>query len=283
MTSAKTKLPFPTILGRAAIYFFMIVLSLTTLFPFVWMLSTSLKTEAQAVAIPPHLIPNPIRFSNYAEAWNLLPFARFYLNTVIISVATAAGAMLLSALAGYALAKYQFKGQHALLMFIIATMMVPYFVNLVPVYVILAKLNWLDTYHGLVIPQLAKPFGIFLMRQYLLGIPSEYIEAGRIDGASEFRIFGRIVMPQCLPVLATLVLFFFVGTWNSFMWPLIVTNSTDMRTVTVGLAMLSGGNNTSQYALQMAAATLGMMPAIIAFLVFQRYLIQGITLTGLKG
>ncbi len=168
-------------------------------------------------------------------------------------------------------------------MFFIATMMVPYFVNLVPVYVLLAKLKWLDTYHGLIVPQLAKPFGIFLMRQYLVSIPSEYIEAGRIDGASEYRIFGRIVMPQCLPVLGTLTLFFFVGTWNSFMWPLIVTNSMNMRTVTVGLAMLSGGNNRTQYALQMAAATVGMMPAIIAFLIFQRYLIQGIALTGLKG
>ena len=140
----------------------------------------------------------------------------------------------------------------------------------------------MDTYHGLIVPHLARPFGIFLMRQYMRSIPSDFIDAARIDGASEFGIFWRVVLPQCTPALATLAIFFFVADWNSFMWPLIVTSSLKMRTVTVGLSLLAGQYRTA-YARQMAAATLGSLPAVIVFLAFQKYFTEGITLTGLKG
>ena len=269
--------------GKALIYLALIVLAVATLLPFIWALGTSVKTEQQAIAIPPQWIPDPFRFQNYADAWNMFPFDRFYYNTLLFAVLGTLGSLGLSSLAGYALAKYEFRGQYVILIFIIATMMIPYWVNLVPVYTILAKIGWLDTYHGLIIPRLARPFGIFLMRQYIRSIPSDYIDAARIDGASEFGIFWRIILPQCTPVLATLAIFFFVEDWNSFMWPLVVTNSLEMRTVTVGLALLAGGPERTQYALQMAAATIGALPAVIVFLAFQKYLTQGITLSGLKG
>lgn len=259
------------------------LLAITTLFPFFWGILTSLKTEQQAIAIPPIWFLSDLHWENYSRAWSMFPFGRFYLNTTIMAVFTTLGSILTSAMAGYALSKFKFKGQRAILMIIIGTMMIPYWVNLVPVYVILAKLKWIDTFWGLIIPQLASPFGIFLMRQYMLSIPSDYIDAGRIDGASEWWVFWKVILPQCTPALATLAIFFFVKSWNSFMWPLVVTSATDMRTVTVGLAFLSGSPERTQYALQMSAATLGMIPAIIVFLVFQRYLTQGISLTGIKG
>jgi ABC-type glycerol-3-phosphate transport system permease component len=270
-------------IGKTAIYLILAAVALTTLFPFYWAVGTSLKTEQQAIAIPPKFFPNPLKLSNYPYALGLFPFGRFYLNTVIFACAGTVGSIVLSALAGYALAKYRFRGQYAILIFIVATMMVPYWVNLVPVYIILAKLGWLDSYHGLIIPRLSRPFGIFLMRQYMYNIPSDYIDAARIDGTSEFRILRQVVLPQCIPVLATLTIFFFVDDWNSFLWPLLVTNSEQMRTVTVGLALLSGSPYRTAYALQMSAAVIGALPAIVVFLVFQRYITQGITLSGLKG
>jgi multiple sugar transport system permease protein len=260
----------------------LIVLALGTLFPLYWAVATSLKTEQKAMAIPPQWIPDPFRPQNYTEAWTMLPFARFYLNTAIISVLGTVGALLTSAMAGYALAKYHFKGRNTLLMIIVGTMMVPYWVNLVPVYILISRLGWLDSYHGLIVPMLARPFGIFLMRQYMVGVHSEYIDSARIDGASEFRIFWQVVLPQCTPALATLTIFFFVADWNSFMWPLIVTSSLEMRTVTVGLSLLAGQYR-SQYARQMAAATLGSLPAVAVFVAFQKYFTEGLTLSGLKG
>ena len=269
--------------GKAIIYLTLMALALATLFPFLWAVGTSLKTEENAIAMPPQWIPNPFQPQNYVEAWNMFPFARFYFNTLLISVLGTLGALLLSAMAGYALAKYEFRGQHVILLFIVATMMLPYWVNLVPVYILLAKLGWLDTYHGLIVPQLARPFGIFLMRQFMRSIPSDFIDAARIDGASEFGIFWRVILPQCTPALATLTIFFFTADWNSFIWPLIVTNSLEMRTVTVGLSLLAGSPYRTAYVLQMAAATIGALPAIVVFLAFQRHFTEGITLAGLKG
>lgn len=259
------------------------LLAIATLFPFFWGILTSFKTEQEALAIPPIWILKTFHWENYSDAWNLFPFGRFYINTTIMSVFTTLGSILTSAMGGYALSKFKFKGQKTILMIIIATMMIPYWVNLVPIYVLLAKLKWIDTYWGLIIPQLASPFGIFLMRQYMISIPVDYIDAGRIDGANEWKIFRRIILPQCIPVMATLAIYFFVKSWNSFMWPLVVTSSTNMRTVTVGLAFLAGSPERTHYALQMSAATLGMIPAIIVFLIFQRYLIQGTSLSGIKG
>lgn len=268
---------------RSAIWLFLGVLALLTLFPFYWAVKTSFETEEHAIAIPPRLLPSPVRLLNYPEAWHLFPFARFHLNSLIFAVLGTVGSIAVCACAGYALAKYAFPGQRAVLLIIVATMMIPFWVNLVPVYVLLANLGWLDTYHGLIIPRLARPFGIFLMRQYIITVPSDYIDAGRIDGTSEFRIFSQIIMPQCTPVLATLLIFFFVDDWNTFLWPLLVTNRTVMRTVTVGLALLGGSTYRTAYVLQMAVAVIGVLPSVLVFLAFSRHITQGITLSGLKG
>lgn len=268
---------------KTLMYISLSLLAVATLFPLFWGILTSLKTEQQAISIPPIWILKEFHWENYTDAWNQVPFGRFYLNTTIMTVFTTLGSILTSAMAGYALAKFPFKYQKTILLIIIATMMIPYWVNLVPVFFILAKLKWLDTFWGLIIPQLASPFGIFMMRQYMVSLPIDYIHAGRIDGANEWQIFWKIVLPQCTPALATLTIFFFVKSWNSLMWPLIVTSSLEMRTVTVGLAFLSGSPQRTQYALQMSAATLGMIPAIIVFLIFQKYLTRGISLSGIKG
>ncbi|MFH1930940.1 MAG: carbohydrate ABC transporter permease [Pseudomonadota bacterium] len=268
---------------KTLMYISLSLLAVATLFPLFWGILTSLKTEQQALSIPPIWILKEFHWENYTDAWNQIPFGRYYLNTTIMTVFTTLGSILTSAMAGYALAKFPFKGQKTILLIIIATMMIPYWVNLVPVFIILAKLKWLDTFWGLIIPQLASPFGIFMMRQYMVSLPIDYIHAGRIDGANEWQIFWKIVLPQCTPALATLAILFFVRSWNSLMWPLIVTSSLEMRTVTVGLAFLSGSPQRTQYALQMSAATLGMIPAIIVFLIFQKYLIRGISLSGIKG
>jgi len=268
---------------KTLMYISLSLLAIATLFPLFWGILTSLKTEQQAVSIPPIWILKEFHWENYTNAWNQVPFGRFYLNTTIMTVFTTLGSILTSAMAGYALAKFPFKYQKTILLIIVATMMIPYWVNLVPVFFILAKLKWLDTFWGLIIPQLASPFGIFMMRQYMVSLPIDYIHAGRIDGANEWQIFWKIVLPQCTPALATLAIFFFVKSWNSLMWPLIVTSSLEMRTVTVGLAFLSGSPQRTQYALQMSAATLGMIPAIIVFFIFQKYLTRGISLSGIKG
>lgn len=273
----------PVAIGKISLYALLVILGVATFFPLLWAVSTSLKTEENAIAIPPQWIPDPVRPENYTETWEMFPFERFYFNTALIAILGTVGAVLLSAMAGYALAKYRFRGSYALLIAIVATMMIPYWINLVPVYTILAKIGWLDTYHGLIIPRLARPFGIFLMRQYMLTVHSDYIDSGRVDGASEFSIFWRIVLPQCTPALAALSIFFFVADWNSFMWPLIVTSSLDMRTVTVGLSLLAGSPFRTAYAHQMAGATIGALPAIAVFLALQRYFTEGISLTGIKG
>jgi multiple sugar transport system permease protein len=278
--------PRPTYYAaKIIIYCVLFVIAVTTVFPFFWAIGTSFKTESQAIKIPPKWIPDPFILNNYKDAWSMYPFARFFLNTMVFSVFGTCGSILICAMAGYALAKYRFRGQDALLIFIVATMMIPFWVNLLPVYMILSKLHWLNTYHGLIVPRLARPFGIFLMRQYIRDIPSDYIEAGRIDGMSEFKIFMQIIMPQCIPVIATLGIFFFLDDWNTLMWPLIVTSRLEMRTITVGLACLSGNPNSSAttYALQMSAATIGALPAIAVFLILQKYIIKGVTLSGIKG
>lgn len=268
---------------RIIIYIFLLIQALITIFPFFWALATSLKSEAESIATPPILWPEEIQIQNYIDAWSLFPFGRFYLNTLFVSIFTTIGILLTSILAGYALAKFDFKLKKPILIIIIATMMIPYWINIVPVYILLTKLKWIDTYRGLIIPQIANPLGIFLMRQYMLSIPNDYIDAGRIDGANEWRILWKIMVPQCIPVIATLAIYMFVTRWNSFLWPLIVTRSMEMRTVTVGLALLSGSPQRTQYALQMAAATIGLIPPIIVFLFLQKYLTKGTILSGLKG
>jgi len=256
--------------------------AVTMAIPFVWMLVTSLKEESQVFTWPVQWIPRPMNIRNYPDMWTAAPFNRFLINTVIYSVLTTAGSVFLSALAGFAFAKYRFPGRDKIFMALLATLMIPFHVTLIPVFVILKYLGWLNTYQGLIVPGLCNVFGIFLMRQFMQAIPGDLIDAARIDGCPEFTIFWRIIVPLSRPVIATLSIFVFMGTWNELFWPLIVTMTEDMRTLQVGLA----GFRTVWYVhwpQMMAGSILATAPVFILFVSFQRYFVKGITLTGLKG
>ena len=251
-------------------------------FPFVWMINASLMTAGEIQLRPPVWLPAEPQFNNYAELPQKIPIARLYFNSLFTSGLIVAGVLLSSSLAGFAFAKYQFPGREALFYLILATMMIPFFVTLIPVFFIVRQLGWIDTYQGLVVPGLTSAYGIFLMRQFMVTVPDELIDAARIDGASELRIWWRIVVPLVKPALATLGTFSFIGAWNSFLWPLLVINSRDLMTLPLGINSMKSlyADNTN---LLMAGTAVSVLPMLLVFIVLQRYFIQGIALTGLKG
>jgi multiple sugar transport system permease protein len=276
----------PSFLVRAAIYSSLIIGSVGMIVPFLWMISTSLKTRDQVFRYPPIIFPSEPRFMNYVEAWQYADFSRFFMNSTIISITRTVGVVFIAALAGYALAKLRFRGRNLLFYIVISTMMVPYVINIVPVYILLSKLNWpgpwLDSYWGVVVPQLGSAFGIFLIRQFMLDIPTEYIEAARVEGASEFRIFLKIILPLSWPALSALTIFIFMETWNDFTWPLIVLNSEHMKTIPLGIATFrSPWSNLRAY--EMAITALACLPTFAVFVLFRRRFVEGIAMTGLKG
>ncbi|MEX2536098.1 MAG: carbohydrate ABC transporter permease [Trueperaceae bacterium] len=249
--------------------------------PFLWMITTSLKPDG-ALYQPPLLFPVHFDWQNYAEAWRAAPFPRFFLNSAIMTLGITAGQTLLSAMAGYAFARLRFPGRDALFFLVLGTMMIPFPVTLIPSFLIVANLGWLDTYQALIVPRVVSAFAIFLFRQFFLAIPRELEEAALIDGANRFVIFLRIILPLSTPVLAASATFSFLFAWNDFLWPLIVTTSTEMRTVQLGLAVFQGQYGVF-WTLLMAATVLVTVPAILAFLFAQRRFIEGITSSGLKG
>jgi multiple sugar transport system permease protein len=276
----------PNALVRAALYLFLLVGSTTMIGPFLWMVSTSLKTQDQVFRYPPLVWPPQPRWANYIEALQYADFGRYFLNSVIVSTTRTVGVVFFAALAGFALAKLRFRGRNLVFYGIVATMMVPYVINIVPVYILLSRLRWpgpwLDSYWGVVVPQLGNAFGIFLMRQFMRDLPTELIEAARMDGCSEFRIFWQIALPLAKPALSALAIFTFVSTWNDFTWPLIVLNSEAMKTIPLGIATFrSPWSNLRAY--EMAVTTLACLPAFLVFMVLRRQFTEGIALTGLKG
>jgi multiple sugar transport system permease protein len=214
----------------------------------------------------------------------VLPLGRMYLNSIIVTGLTVVGVLFTSSLAGFAFAKYQFPGKEILFYAILATLMIPFFVTLIPVYYIVAQLGWIDRREGLIVPGLISAYGIFLMRQFIVGVPDEYIDAARIDGASEPLIYWRIILPLVRPALATLGTFTFIGSWNAFLWPLLVINNRDLMTVPLGLNSLRlFAAEARNLHLLMAGTALSVLPTLIVFMFLQRYFIRGIALTGLKG
>jgi multiple sugar transport system permease protein len=252
------------------------------LVPFLWMAATSLMNDLEVYSFPPKFIPKKFLWSNYKEALTLLPFDRFFLNTLIVSLGTVLGQLLTCSMAAYAFARLRFKWRDKIFALYLATMMIPAIVTLIPTFLIINAFGWMNTYWGLVTPALTSVWGIFLLRQFFLTIPRDYEDVARLDGASEFTIFRKIILPLSKPALATLAIFAFMGTWKDFLWPLIVTNRNDMRTVEVGIAMFHSLHATN-WPYQMAAAVVVMLPIVAVFFFAQRYFIRGITLTGLKG
>jgi multiple sugar transport system permease protein len=268
--------------ANAVTYGLAAALGISMLVPFLWMVSTSFMDEFEVFHFPPHLVPEDPAWSNYPSALTALPFARFFLNSAIMSLFIVAGHLFTAATAGYAFARLRFPGRDKVFILFLANLMVPVIVLLIPRFLIVNALGWVDSYMGLIITELVSVWGIFLMRQYFLSIPRELEDAARIDGASEWQVFYRVALPLAKPALATVALFSFVETWKSFLWPLIVTRSMAMRPVEVGIAAFHG-IYVSNWPYQMAAAVVAVVPILLLFLFTQRYFVRGIQLAGLKG
>jgi len=249
--------------------------------PFLWMVATSLMDELAVFAYPPPLVPKSLRFSNYVEAWRALPFGRFYLNSLIFSLAVVVGQVTTSALAAYAFARLRFPGRDKLFVLCLGVLMVPGILLLIPRFLIINAVGWVDTYPGIISTELVSVWGIFLLRQFFLSIPQELEDAARLDGAGDWTIFWRVVLPLSKPALATLALFAFVDAWKNFQWPLIATRSMEMRTVEVGISSFHSFYY-SNWPYQMAAAVTAIAPILLLFFLAQRYFVRGIQLTGLK-
>ena len=257
------------------------LLVLVMALPFLWMVATSLMDELAVFAYPPPLFPRRPRFANYLDAWRALPFGRFYLNSLIFSLAVVVGQVTTSALAAYAFARLRFPGRDRIVVLCLGVLMVPGILLLIPRFLIINALGWVDTYPGLISTELVSVWGIFLLRQFFQSIPQELEDAARLDGASEWTIFTRIVLPLSRPALATLALFAFVDAWKNFQWPLIATRSLEMRTVEVGIASFHSLYS-SNWPYQMASAVTAIAPILLIFALAQRTFVRGIQLTGLK-
>jgi multiple sugar transport system permease protein len=266
---------------RGFSYIVLISGSIVMLLPFLWMISTSLKTFAEALAMPPTWIPDQLMWSNFPDGWAMAPFARFFINSVVISVTTAGGGVILSVLAAYAFAKMNFFGKNVVFIVMIGTMMIPGMVLLVPNFLTMVRLGWIDTYHALIIPWLASVFVIFLLRQFFMTIPNELWDSAQIDGCGRFHFLWRFIIPLSKPALFTAFLLRFIGSWNAFLWVLIMTNREEMRTVPVGLALFAQEAGT-EYQLMMAMSTLAIIPIMVLFFACQRQFIEGVARTGIK-
>jgi multiple sugar transport system permease protein len=275
---------FAAIFKPVVIYTVLVLGAFVMLLPFVWMLSSSFMSTQEVIARPLTWIPSALRFENYEALSDAIPLGRMYLNSIIVTTLTTLGILLTSSLAGYGFAKFQFAGRDFLFLLVLATMMIPFFVVLLPIFYMVSQLGWINTYQGLIVPNIVTGFGIFLMRQYMLSLPDEVLDAARIDGASEFEIYWRIALPLSTPVIGALGILAFVYQWNNFLWPLVVARSSDMWTVPVGLNSLRVYASSAEVInLQMAGAALAIVPVMIVFLLLQRYFVRGIALTGLKG
>jgi multiple sugar transport system permease protein len=257
------------------------IIACITLLPYYWMVSSSLKTMANMFSVPIQWIPNPINWMSYVLAWQAQNFTLYFFNSCVVAVAITLGNLLLSSLAGYSLTKFRYRGRGLTFLLILSTMMLPLEITMVPLFLIVKQLDWLNSYPGLIVPFLVDGFGVFLMRQYMLSIPSELIDAARIDGASEFRIFWMIVMPLCKPALVALAVFTFREAWDMYIWPLIIITKDSLRTLPLGISLFMSSYGTSWDQL-MAVAVLGTLPMILLFFFLQRAFIQGIAATGLK-
>jgi len=257
------------------------VMALAIVFPFVWMVLTSFKPEAQIAQYPPRLLPDSWTLENYQNVWSRIPFARLLLNSVILAGGVTLVSLLLDSMAAYALSRLDFPGRDAIFIIILVALMLPFQVMFIPLFVVVHDLGMLDSYSGLIVPRATNAFGIFMLRQFFMTLPRELDEAARIDGASEFGIYWRIILPLSGPALATLAIFHFMYNWNDFLWPLLITSSTEMRTLPAGLALFVG-QHVVEYGVVMAGAVLTLLPLLVAFLFAQRYFIQGIAMTGIK-
>jgi multiple sugar transport system permease protein len=253
-----------------------------TLIPIVWMILTALKSSAEVSADPPTWIPHALRWENFRDAWNFAPFGRYLINSLVMAGGIAITQVVTSALAAYAFARLRFRGRDMLFYLYLGTLIIPPQVTVIPQFLIVRELGWVDTYEGLIIPQAFTAFGVFLLRQFFLGIPFELEEAARIDGASRWGCFWRIILPLSGPALASLAIFAFMFHWNNLLWPLIVSNTDKTIPVVVGLTRFQGEHGTD-WQLLMAASVLATIPVLVAYFAAQRWFVQGIATSGFGG
>jgi len=267
---------------RAWIYAVLGIGLVLVLTPFAWMALSSVKPESEVRSVPPTWWPQTFTLENFDELFTRLDFPQFFANSVIVAVAVTLGNLVFCSMLGYAFAKIDFWGRRGLFRLVLGTLMIPGMVTLVPLFVLVSNLGMVNTYWGLILPFLAGPFGVFLMRQFISSLPDELIDAARVDGAGELRIFARVVLPLCKPALATLGILTFLASWNNFLWPLVVASTEDKYTLPVALALYSVGQNQTQYGLLLAGAVVVVVPVIVVFLALQRHFVQGLATTGLK-
>jgi len=250
--------------------------------PFLWMVSTSLKAPGFIFRYPPQWIPDPVVWKNYMDTVRAMPFGRFYLNSLFVAVSVTALQIFTSTLAAFAFARLRFWGRESLFLLYLITLMIPFQVTMIPNFILVRYLGWYDSYQALILPTAFSAFAVFLLRQYFRGIPLEMDEAARMDGASSFRIWWQIILPLSGPVLAALTIFIFLGSWNSFLWPLVVTVSMEMRTIPVGLSAFQGQYNV-KWNLLMAGSVIALLPVLVVYVLGQNWFVKGITLSGMGG
>ncbi|MDI9485840.1 MAG: carbohydrate ABC transporter permease [Bacillota bacterium] len=269
-------------LGRAVLFLSILAASIIMLLPFLWMLSTSFKEPKAVFGLQLQLIPNPVVTDNYKRIFEVLPFSRFYWNSIITSASVTILQLVTCSFAGYAFARLRFPGRDTLFLGYLATLMIPGQVTIIPNFILLRILGWIDTYQALILPNAFSAFGTFLLRQFFSTLPADLEDAAKIDGCSYFGIYRHVILPLSKPALSSLTVFTWLGQWNSFIWPLIVINSVEMNTLTVGLRTLQGQYNT-QWTLLMSGSVLALLPVLILFVLAQRTFISGMALSGMGG
>ncbi len=268
--------------GAWWIYLLLILGIVILVGPFIWMLLGSFKTTGELRQVPPTWLPENWTAANYEDLFSRLNFLGYFFNSTVVAIAVTLGNIVFCSMLGYALAKLDFPGKRILFVVVLGTLMVPSIVTFMPLFVLTANLGIVNTHAGLILPFLAGAFGVFLMRQFIAGLPDELLDAARVDGAGEHYIFWRIVMPLCGPALATLGILTFLGSWNSFLWPLVVATSDTMYTLPVAIALFATGQQETNIALLMAGSVVVIVPILIVFIALQRYFTQGIAMTGIK-
>lgn len=266
---------------RIAAYVVLAALALVTVLPLLYMIVLALQSDGEVQSGDPVLWPSDPQWGNFTRLFEAAPFGRFFLNSIVMAGAITVSHLIFDPLVGYVFAKLDFPGKRIAFIAVLSTLMVPFFVRMLPIYSIFASLGWIDSYQGLIVPFLMDAYGIFLMRQFIRPLPDELIEAARVDGAGEFRIYLRVILPQCKPAMAVLGLFTFVFQWNEFLWPLIATSRTEMRTLPIGLTLFNQEYFT-QWNLTAAGALILFIPTALFFVVTQKFLVEGIALSGLK-
>lgn len=269
-------------LGEIIPVIIMLLLLAIVIFPFLWLLLTSIKVDKDIIKYPPKLFESKYTFDHYIKVWDSIPLWSFFKNSIIFAGGSTLVAVLFDSMTGYAFARINFKGKNILFTLVLVTMMMPFQVIMTPLFVEIFKFGLLNTYLGLILPRATTAFGIFLMRSFFVSLPRDLEEAARIDGLSEYKIYWSIMLPLCKPALITLGIFNFMTNWNDLLYPLMLTSSTEMRTLSAGLAMFVG-DRVIEYGPTLAAATLSILPLVIAYVCAQKYFVQGIATTGLKG